>query len=76
MITECKYTIREVLKSLEDYIEDLDNVKDIEYWTRLKIKRNLTRMVNNTREYLGLDVKEPKKKSIGELVKDNMKYFT
>lgn len=75
MIEDCKYTLRHLLKSLEDYTTNLDGNHDIDYYKKLLIQKNLIRMSTRVREYLSLPIEKPKKRSISDIFNRTKEYL-
>ena len=75
MIEDCKYTLRHLLKSLEDYHQTLDDNYDIDYYKKLLIQKNLSRMIVNVREYLSLPVEKPKKRTLSDIFNKTKEYL-
>ena len=67
MIEDCKYSLRHLLKSLEGYKASLDNNHNMEYYKKLLMQKNLTKMSTRIREYLSLPIEEPKKRTLSEI---------
>ena len=77
MIENCKYTLRHLLYSLEDYTNTLDGNYDIEYYKKLLIQKNLGRMIIRIKEYLSLPIEKPKKRTLSDIfnrTKEHLKH--
>lgn len=71
-MTECKYTLRELMTDLEEFRDILEEL-DIDYAKKIILVNSLYKRITLIKEYLSEDVVPPKKFSIQQMVTRGMK---
>ena len=75
MIENCEYTLRHLLKTMENYHALIETNTDIDYFKKLTFSKNLRNIINNLRGYLSLPERVVKKQSISEMFKTTKKFL-
>ena len=71
----CTYTLRKHIETLDKYRKYILKYGGIDYYRRVLITNKIQKRINNIKEYLNIDYKKPKKKSIRSIVKDTLQYI-
>lgn len=74
-MNKCKYTLREHIKSIEDYIKLLSMYNNIDYYKYNIIINNLNKRIRKIKEFLDIPIEPVKVKSLTERFRDNLRFY-